>query len=75
MKKTNPDEYRFGIHDLWFYPLSKQELAKMKKEHLSMKEFVCPRCYCYSQLSGDCAANLEPKCFGRSDRKIGFFSF
>jgi len=73
--KTNIDCYKFGIHDLYFYPLNKKERAKMRKEGLSMKEYVCPHCYCYKALMDVCGANWEPKCFGRSDRQIGFFNF
>jgi len=78
MKKTNNksnDDYQFGAHYLSFYPLDKIERDKMRKMHLSMKDFVCPRCYCFRALQGACGANWEPKCFGRSDRKIGFFNF
>ena len=75
MKKIDDNYYQFGVHYLSFYPLDKKERAKMTRKGLTMKEFICPRCYCFSAMADDCMANFEPKCFGRCDRKIGFFNF
>ena len=72
--KTDNNYFKFGVHELYFYPLSKEELKIMRKKELSVKEFVCPRCYCVL-INGSCGAGYVPKCFGRNDRKIGFFHF